>query len=96
MTVQPTDTARPADAFDRDLFDAVAALLVEIAEVPAEAITPEARFRDDLDVDSLLMVEFGVSLEDHFEVAIPDDDFIKLLTVGELVAFVQKQRAASA
>ncbi|MBX9397645.1 acyl carrier protein [Streptomyces sp. TRM72054] len=87
-------TTHSADTLDQELFGAVAGLLVEIAEIPAEDITPEARFRDDLDVDSLLMVEFGVSIEDRFGVAIPDDEFTQLHTVGELVAFVQRHKSA--
>ncbi|MFE0808832.1 acyl carrier protein [Streptomyces sp. NPDC058848] len=86
-------TTQPAETLDHELFGAVADLLVEIAEIPREEITPEARFRDDLDVDSLLMVEFGVSIEDRFGVAIPDEEFTQLHTVGELALFVQRHKS---
>lgn len=70
---------------DQDLLAAVAELLYEIAEVPIEDVKPESSFKDDLDVDSLLMVEFGIALEDRFGVAIPDEDFSKVRTVSALL-----------
>ncbi|MFE6738003.1 acyl carrier protein [Streptomyces tubercidicus] len=77
---------------DQDLLATIAELLQEIAEVPVEDVKSEARFRDDLDVDSLLMVEFGVAIEDSFGVSIPDEEFSKLYTVGSLVAFIEQAK----
>lgn len=75
---------------DQDLLAAVAELLNEIAEVPVEDVKFDSAFRDDLDVDSLLMVEFGIAIEDRFGVAIPDEEFSQLRTVGALVDFVRR------
>ncbi|WP_165985745.1 acyl carrier protein [Streptomyces sp. YIM 98790] len=60
----------------------------EIAGIPAEDVTEEKSFTDDLDVDSLSMVEVVVAAEERFEVKIPDDDVKKLKTVGDAVSYI--------
>ena len=63
-------------------------ILDEIAGIPAANVSPEKRFTDDLDVDSLSMVEVVVAAEDRFGVAIPDDAVKNLATVGDAVDFI--------
>ncbi|AQT74955.1 MULTISPECIES: acyl carrier protein [Streptomyces] len=75
------------------LFEAVTALLEEIAEVPADTVTRESHFRDDLDVDSLLMVELSAAIEDQFNVDIADDEYSTIQTVGDLVDIIARAQA---
>ncbi|MFD9910223.1 phosphopantetheine-binding protein, partial [Streptomyces sp. NPDC059063] len=59
MTISSTEQGQ-------DVLVVVAELLHEIADVPVDNVRPEAHFRDDLDVDSLLMVEFSLALEEKY------------------------------
>jgi len=72
--------------------DAVLAGLKEIVEevagIPAASIELGKNFTDDLDVDSLSMVEVVVAAEERFGVKIPDDKVTQLATVGDAVNFI--------
>jgi acyl carrier protein len=58
--------------------------------VPADEVTPNKSFVDDLDIDSLSMVEIAVAAQDKFGVEIPDDQLKDLTTVQDVVNFVAK------
>jgi acyl carrier protein len=58
--------------------------------VPAADVTPDKSFVDDLDIDSLSMVEIAVAAQDKFGVEIPDEELKNLKTVKDVVAFVQR------
>ncbi|GAA4911566.1 acyl carrier protein [Streptomonospora salina] len=62
----------------------------EIAGVPASEVTLEKSFVDDLDIDSLSMVEIAVAAQDKFGVEIPDDQLKDLKTVQDVVTYIQK------
>jgi acyl carrier protein len=62
----------------------------EIAGVPADEVTPEKTFVDDLDIDSLAMVEIAVAAQDKFGVEIPDDQLKDLKTVQDVIDYVQR------
>ncbi|MDX6763858.1 acyl carrier protein [Streptomyces sp. F8] len=64
-----------------------------MAEVPADTVTRESHFRDDLDVDSLLMVELSAAIEDQFNVDIADDEYSTIQTVGDLVDIIARAQA---
>ena len=66
----------------------LASILEEVADVKAEDVSDEKSFTDDLDVDSLSMVEVAMAAEDKFGVKIPDDELPKLKTVGDAVAYI--------
>ena len=72
--------------------DAVLAGLKEIVEevagIPAASIELGKNFTDDLDVDSISMVEVVVAAEERFGVKIPDDKVTELATVGDAVNFI--------
>ena len=63
-------------------------IIDEVAGVPADEVTPDKSFVDDLDIDSLSMVEIAVQAEDKFGVKIPDDELANLKTVGDAVNYV--------
>jgi acyl carrier protein len=67
----------------------LASILEEVADVKAEDVADDKSFTDDLDVDSLSMVEVAMAAEDKFGVKIPDDELPKLKTVGDAVAYIQ-------
>jgi len=70
----------------------LAAIVEEIAGVSASDVTPEKSFVDDLDIDSLSMVEIAVQAEDKFGVKIPDDELANLKTVGDAVNYIASKK----
>ncbi|MDQ1674396.1 MAG: acyl carrier protein [Frankiaceae bacterium] len=79
----------------QDILAGFAEILDEIAGVAAADVTPEKNFQDDLDLDSLTMVEVATAAEDKFEVKIPDDDLKDLKTVQNAVDYVAKAGVAA-
>ncbi len=66
-------------------------LLVEELGLDENKITMSATFEEDLEVDSLGVVELLMALEDNFGVQIPDEEAESLVTVGEAVDLVEKK-----
>ena len=71
----------------------LAAIVEDVAGVDAADVQPDKSFVDDLDVDSLSMVEIVVAAEEKFGVRIPDDQVKNLKTVGDAVSFIEKAQA---
>jgi acyl carrier protein len=67
-------------------------IVEEVAGIDAAEVTPEKSFVDDLDIDSLSMVEIAVQAEDKFGVKIPDDRLAELKTVGDAVDYIAKNQ----
>jgi acyl carrier protein len=65
-------------------------IIDEVAGVPADQVTPDKSFVDDLDIDSLSMVEIAVAAQDRFGVEIPDEELKNLRTVQDVVSYVQR------
>ena len=72
------------------ILEGLAEIVEEVAGVAVEDVTAEKSFVDDLDIDSLSMVEIAVQAEDRFGVKIPDDELANLKTVGDAVSYVSK------
>ena len=68
----------------------LAELVNEVAGVPVEDVQLDKSFVDDLDVDSLAMVEIIVGCEEKFGVTIPDEESKNLKTVGDAVAYIEQ------
>ena len=68
----------------------LADIVNEVAGIPADDVQLDKSFTDDLDVDSLSMVEVVVAAEERFGVTIPDDDVRSLRTVGDAVAYIER------
>jgi acyl carrier protein len=66
----------------------LAEIVEEVAGVAVDDVTIEKSFVDDLDIDSLSMVEIAVQAEDKFGVKIPDDELANLKTVGDAVNYI--------
>lgn len=71
----------------------IAEIVEEVTGIDAAEVVLEKSFVDDLDIDSLSLVEIAVQLEDKYEVKIPDEDLASLRTVGDAVAYVHKMEA---
>ena len=63
-------------------------IVEEVAGVSPDEIEMEKSFTDDLDVDSLSMVEVVVAAEERFGIKIPDDEVTKMATVADAVNFI--------
>ena len=77
-------------ATQQEILSGLADIVNEVAGVPASDVQPEKSFVDDLDIDSLSMVEVVVAAEERFGVKIPDDDVKGLRTVGDAVSYIEK------
>jgi acyl carrier protein len=75
---------------NEEILGVLAEIVNEVAGVEASEITPDKSFVDDLDIDSLSMVEIAVQVEDRFGVKVPDDELANLKTVGDAVDYVAK------
>ena len=73
---------------EQQVFDKVQAIIVELLGVDAGKVTPEARFREDLEADSLDLVELIMAFEEEFSEEIPDEDAQKITTVGGAVSYI--------
>ena len=67
-------------------------ILEEVAGVTPSDATPEKSFTEDLDVDSLSMVEIATAVEDKFGVAIPDDELGNIKTVGDAINYIESNQ----
>jgi acyl carrier protein len=77
-------------ASTEEIRSGLADIVNEVAGIAADDVQLDKSFIDDLDVDSLSMVEVVVAAEEQFGVKIPDDEVKNLKTVGDAVAFIEK------
>jgi len=75
-------------ATQQEILSGLADIVNEVAGVPVDDVQLDKSFVDDLDIDSLSMVEVVVACEEKFEVKIPDDDVKGLKTVGDAVSYI--------
>jgi acyl carrier protein len=95
VSKDPHPNTREGDAVaNEDIKDGLADILEEVAGVVPADVSEEKSFTDDLDVDSLSMVEIALAAEERFNVKIPDDELANLKTVGDAVSYIAKARAA--
>lgn len=77
---------------NQEIFAKVKKVIVENLGVSEERIVPEASLLDQLGADSLDLVELAMNLEDQFGVTIDDADIGQLKTVGDVVAYIEKNK----
>jgi acyl carrier protein len=77
-------------ASQEEIISGLAEIIEEVTGIEPSEVTPEKSFVDDLDIDSLSMVEIAVQTEDKYGVKIPDEDLAGLRTVGDVVSYIQK------
>ncbi len=71
------------------VFEKIKEILAEQLDANAEEMTMETRIDEDLGADSLDVVELLMSIEDEFEVEIPDEEIESLKTIGDVVEYIQ-------
>lgn len=68
---------------DAAAFEKFKACAVEVLQVPADKVTMEARFAEDLDADSLDLVELVMALEEAFDVTVEENELEDIVTAGQ-------------
>ena len=76
-----------------EITSGLAEILEEVAGVNPDDVAEGKSFTEDLDVDSLSMVEVVVAAEEKFDVKIPDDEVQNLKTVGDAVTYILKSNS---
>ncbi|WQZ66976.1 acyl carrier protein [Helicobacter pylori] len=76
---------------DTNLFETIQAVIAEQLNIDASQVTPEAKFVNDLGVDSLDIVELIMALEEKFGIEIPDEQAEKIVNVGDVMRYIEKQ-----
>ena len=76
----------------QEILEGLAAIVNEVAGVPVEDVQSDKSFVDDLDIDSLSMVEVVMAAEDKWGVKIPDSEVKNLKTVGDAVAYITNNK----
>ena len=79
-----------------ETYEQVQAIIVDLLGVDESRVTPEARFREDLEADSLDLVELIMAFEDEFGGEISDDEAQKIKTVRQAVDYMQSRKEAGA
>jgi acyl carrier protein len=77
-------------ATQEEIITGLAEIIEEVTGIEPSEVTIDKSFVDDLDIDSLSMVEIAVQTEDKYGVKIPDEDLASLRTVGDAVNYIQK------
>ena len=68
---------------DQEKFDRFKKCAVDVLSVSADQVVPDAKFADDLDADSLDLVELVMALEEEFGVEVPEEELEGIETVGQ-------------
>lgn len=74
-----------------DIFETVKSVVAEQLGVDEEDITMESSFNDDLEADSLDIVELMMALEDEFKIEISDEEAGKISTIGDVVEYIKER-----
>lgn len=73
-----------------ETFDDVKGIIVELLGVDDSKVVPDSKFREDLEADSLDLVELIMAFEEKFGGEISDEDAQKITTVGEAVSYIDE------
>ncbi len=72
-----------------DIFETVKSVVAEQLGIDEDSITMESSFNDDLEADSLDVVELMMALEDEFKIEISDEEAGKISTIGDIVEYIK-------
>jgi acyl carrier protein len=76
-----------------DTFEEIKGIIVDLLGIEEDKVTPSARFREDLEADSLDLVELIMAFEEKFGGEISDEDAQQITTVGEAVSYIDQHLA---
>jgi acyl carrier protein len=79
-----------------EALSALREVAVEVLSVDGATVQEDARFKEDLDADSLDLVELVMGLEERFDISVPEEDLDGVATVGQAVDLVMAKVAAKA
>jgi acyl carrier protein len=79
-----------------EVLTALREVAVEVLSVDPDTVVEDARFKEDLDADSLDLVELVMGLEERFDISVPEEDLENVGTVGQAVDLVLAKLAAKA
>ncbi|MBR2315852.1 MAG: acyl carrier protein [Clostridia bacterium] len=75
------------------MLDILKRIIDEHVNVDLDSITAETKLREDLGLDSLDMASLACEVEDEFEIEIPDDAIYSVITVGDVIKFIETEQA---
>lgn len=78
-----------------EIYEALKRTLVDELEIDESKVALDADFKNDLDADSLHLVELAMELEDKYDVTIPDEIALELKTVGAVVDYLSEKLASA-
>jgi acyl carrier protein len=73
-----------------EVLSGLAEIITDETGIATESVQLDKSFTDDLDIDSISMMQIVLNAEDKFDVRIPDDEVKNLLTVGDAVNYITK------
>ena len=73
------------------VFDKIKSIIVEQLDADEADVTMEANIQDDLGADSLDVVDLVMSIEENFDIEIPDEDVENIKTVGDIVKYIESK-----
>lgn len=77
---------------EEEIFQKLKTIVVDQLGVNEENVTMEATFVDDLAADSLDIVELVMTIEEEFDLEIPDSDAEKIVTIGDVVKYIEEHK----
>ena len=77
---------------EKEIFQKLKTIVVDHLGVNDENVTMEATFVDDLAADSLDIVELVMNIEEEFDLEIPDSDTEKIVTIGDVVKYIEEHK----
>ena len=72
------------------IFEKIKAILVDQLDADEDSVTTEALIGDDLGADSLDVADIVMSLEEEFDIEVPDDQVVNMKTVGDIVKYIEE------
>ncbi|WAC48675.1 acyl carrier protein [Asticcacaulis sp. SL142] len=77
-----------------EVLERVRKIVIDHLDADPDKVTDKASFIDDLEADSLDIVELVMAFEEEFDIEIPDDSAEHILTVGDAVSYIQEKLSA--
>lgn len=77
---------------EKEIFQKLKTIVVDQLGVNEENVTMEATFVDDLAADSLDIVELIMNIEEEFDLEIPDNDTEKIVTIGDVIKYIEEHK----